>query len=49
MIFCIEARTRRPVFGVVPMLRELRLPDEDSVEFKKRVGRKLGFRHQQSI
>jgi adenosylcobyric acid synthase len=36
----IEQRTQRDIFGVVPMVRDLKLPDEDSVEFKKRVGKK---------
>jgi adenosylcobyric acid synthase len=35
----IQQRTGKPIFGVVPMVKDLRLPDEDSVEFKKRVGR----------
>lgn len=38
----IEKRTGRKIFGVVPMVRDLRLPDEDSVEFKKHVGKKHG-------
>jgi cobyric acid synthase CobQ len=39
----IEQRTQRKIFGVVPMIRDLKLPDEDSVEFKKRVGKKKTF------
>jgi adenosylcobyric acid synthase len=38
----IEQRTRRRIFGVVPLVRDLKLPDEDSVEFKKRVGKNPG-------
>jgi cobyric acid synthase CobQ len=39
----IEQRTQRNIFGVVPMIQDLKLPDEDSVEFKKRVGKKKSF------
>ncbi|MDE7242346.1 MAG: cobyric acid synthase [Desulfovibrio sp.] len=30
----VSRRTRRPFFGVIPMIRDLRLPEEDSVSFK---------------
>lgn len=39
----IEQRTQRPILGVVPYMNDLRLPDEDSVEFKKRVGKQRPF------
>ena len=35
----VSRRTRRPFLGVVPMLEDLRLPEEDSVSFK------LGITH----
>ena len=35
----IEEKTGKKVFGVVPYLKELGIPDEDSVEFKKKVGK----------
>jgi cobyric acid synthase CobQ len=35
----IEQRTQRKIFGVVPWIPDLKLPDEDSVEFKKNVGK----------
>ena len=40
----IENKTKRKVFGVVPMIPDLKLPDEDSVEFKKRVGKQKAHR-----
>lgn len=30
----VSRRTRRPFFGVIPMIPDLRLPEEDSVSFK---------------
>ncbi|MCP5048190.1 MAG: hypothetical protein GY940_13545, partial [bacterium] len=39
----IEKRTQRKIFGIVPMIRNLGLPDEDSVEFKTRVGQRISF------
>lgn len=35
----LEKRTGKPVLGVVPMIGRLGLPEEDSVEYKKQVGR----------
>jgi adenosylcobyric acid synthase len=35
----LKKKTGRPVLGVVPYLPDLCLPDEDSVEYKKRVGK----------
>lgn len=35
----IEEKTGKKVFGVIPYIKELGLPDEDSVEFKKKVGK----------
>jgi len=37
----IEKKTQRKIFGVVPMIPNLRIPDEDSVEFKKGVGKNI--------
>lgn len=37
----VSRRTRRPFFGVIPMISELRLPEEDSVSFK--LGRSPGI------
>ena len=37
----ISRRTRRPFFGVIPMIPDLRLPEEDSVSFK--LGRSPGI------
>jgi len=37
----LENRTGKTLFGVVPMVRELNLPDEDSVEFKTHVNRHI--------
>ena len=34
----LEKKTGKKVFGVVPMIKDFRLPDEDSVEFKKKAG-----------
>ena len=39
----LENRTERKLFGVVPMIKDLNLPDEDSVEFKKKVGQSAGI------
>jgi cobyric acid synthase CobQ len=39
----IQHRTQRKIFGVVPWIQDLKLPDEDSVEFKKRLGKKKSF------
>lgn len=39
----LEQRTGRKIFGIVPYVRDLRLPDEDSVEFKTRVGKQGRF------
>jgi adenosylcobyric acid synthase len=35
----LEKRTGKKAFGVIPMIKDFKLPDEDSVEFKKRVGK----------
>lgn len=37
----VSRRTRRPFFGVIPMIPDLRLPEEDSVSFK--LGRSPGI------
>lgn len=37
----LSRRTRRPFFGVIPMIPDLRLPEEDSVSFK--LGRTPGI------
>jgi adenosylcobyric acid synthase len=36
----IEKKTKKPVLGVVPFLPDLKLPDEDSVEYKSAVGKR---------
>lgn len=38
----VSRRTRRPFLGVVPMLEDLRLPEEDSVSFKLGITPGLG-------
>jgi len=42
----IEERTGRKIFGVVPWIENLGLPDEDSVEFKKRVDKNIEIKPQ---
>lgn len=44
----LEKRTCKKVFGVIPMIKGFKLPDEDSVEFKKKVG-KSGFDRNKDI
>lgn len=41
-VSAVSRRTRRPFFGVIPMIPGLRLPEEDSVSFK--LGRSPGIR-----
>ncbi|MCP4215803.1 MAG: cobyric acid synthase [bacterium] len=45
----IEQRTKRKLFGVIPMLPDLKLPDEDSVEFKKQVGKQKPQKNKMNI
>ncbi|MCP4148920.1 MAG: cobyric acid synthase [bacterium] len=40
----LEERTKKKLFGVVPMIRDLQLPDEDSVEFKQKVDKNRNFK-----
>lgn len=35
----LEKRSGKKVFGVVPMIKDFKLPDEDSVEFKRSIGK----------
>ncbi|MGQ9688086.1 MAG: cobyric acid synthase [Desulfobaccales bacterium] len=35
----IERRTRRPVFGIIPYLNDMALPEEDSVALERKMGR----------
>ena len=34
-----EKKTDKKIFGIIPYLMDIRIPDEDSVEFKKNVGK----------
>ncbi|MFC1503842.1 cobyric acid synthase [Spirochaetota bacterium] len=44
----LERKTRKKVFGVMPMLTDLDLPEEDSVEFKKNI-RKYAYNKSAAI
>ena len=38
-LYYMKKKTGRPVLGTVPYIKDLKIPDEDSVNFKKSVGR----------